>query len=61
MATSLKARAPNGVFALADFDRDAIGDLVFIKSRNTGSGTVEVHVLSSTSNYQTFIVQTRRH
>src|SRR5262249_39833297 len=33
-------------------------DLVFIKTSNTGTGTVEVHVASGTSNYQTRIFET---
>jgi hypothetical protein len=31
---------------MADVDGDGILDLVFIKRRNTGSGTIEVHALS---------------
>lgn len=43
---------PNIRFVLADTDGDNIPDLVGIKEFNTGSGMVEVHVLSGASNYQ---------
>ncbi len=33
-------------------------DLVAIKKRNTGSSSTEVHVLSASSNYQDFVLQT---
>jgi len=48
----------NGDYQLGDFDRDGIPDLFFIKRRNTGTNTIEVHVLSGASNYRTFIVHT---
>jgi hypothetical protein len=48
----------NGSFAIADFDRDGIPDLFFIKRRNTGTNTIEVHVLTGKSNYQQFVVHT---
>lgn len=38
-----------------DWDRDGIVDLAAIKTRNTGSGFVEVHILSGVSNYKKFI------
>ncbi|KAI2894091.1 hypothetical protein CBS63078_8931 [Aspergillus niger] len=38
---------------MADFDGDGILDLIYIKTRNTGTGRVEVHVTSGASNYQT--------
>jgi FG-GAP-like repeat len=47
----------NGDFAITDFDRDGIPDLVFIKRRNTGTKTIEVHILSGKSNYRQFIVE----
>jgi hypothetical protein len=48
----------NGDFLMADFDQDGIADLVFIKRRNSGTNTIEVHVLSGSSNFQEFIQQT---
>jgi hypothetical protein len=33
-------------------------DLVAIKKNNTGTGSVEVHILSASSNYQDFLLQT---
>ncbi len=36
----------DGVWLMADYDRDGIPDLVFIKTSNTGTGTVEVHIAS---------------
>jgi hypothetical protein len=43
-------------WALGDFDRDGIPDLYGIKTRNTGAGRVEIHVLSGRSDYGAFIV-----
>jgi hypothetical protein len=58
-ATALaQGEALNGDFALADLDGDGIPDLFFIKRRNTGSNTIEVHVLSGKSNYQQFVLDT---
>lgn len=34
----------------------ASGGLVYIKTRNTGSGKIEVHILSRASNYENFSV-----
>lgn len=48
----------NGDFTMADVDRDGRPDLVFIKRRATGTGTIEVHVLSAASGFQTFIQHT---
>ncbi|KAI0190992.1 hypothetical protein EV127DRAFT_76586 [Xylaria flabelliformis] len=48
----------NGVWSLYDYDGDGVLDLVYIKTRNTGSGRVEVHVASGASTYSRFILQT---
>ncbi|KAI1157403.1 hypothetical protein F5B18DRAFT_657723 [Nemania serpens] len=48
----------NGVWTLYDYNGDGILDLVYIKTRNTGSGKVEVHVASGASSYSQFILQT---
>jgi hypothetical protein len=41
-----KGDGHNGDFLVADFDGDGIPDLFFIKRRNTGSNSIEVHVLA---------------
>ncbi|KAK5632722.1 hypothetical protein RRF57_008436 [Xylaria bambusicola] len=48
----------NGFWSLYDYDRDGVLDLVYIKTRNTSSGKVEVHVASGASTYSRFIRQT---
>ncbi len=50
--------AANFDFACGDFDGDGRADLFCLKKTNTGSGTLEVHVLSAASNYQSFVMQT---
>jgi hypothetical protein len=52
------ANETDGVWLMADYDRDGIPDLVFIKTGNPQTGTVEVHVASGASNYQTRILET---
>jgi len=47
----------DGVWALRPFSGTTPPDLVFIKTSNTGTGTIEVHVASGASNYQTLIQQ----
>jgi hypothetical protein len=54
----LEADSPNGGFALAPFNGDHTPDLYFIKTSNTGTSTVEVHVLTGTSNFQQFALHT---
>ena len=34
----------NGTWLMTDNNKDGIPDLAYIKTRNTGTGTVEVHV-----------------
>ncbi|KAI0444358.1 hypothetical protein F4803DRAFT_573091 [Xylaria telfairii] len=48
----------NGVWSLYDYDGDGVLDLVYIKTKNTSTGKVEVHVASGSSNYSRFILQT---
>ncbi|GAP84323.2 putative fg-gap repeat protein [Rosellinia necatrix] len=48
----------NGVWSLYDYDGDGVLDLVYVKTRNTGSGRVEVHVASGASTYSQFIAHT---
>ena len=42
----------DGVWTLADWNGDGRPDLIFIKTGNTGTGRVEVHVASGASNYR---------
>lgn len=48
----------NGTWLMADYTGDGIADLVYIKTRNTGTGKVEVHVADAASYYQNFVLQT---
>lgn len=48
----------NGTWLMADYDRDGIPDLVFIKTSNTPSGKVELHIASGSSRYQKRILET---
>jgi C1A family cysteine protease len=48
----------DGTWLMADYDKDGIPDLVFIKTANTPSGNAEVHIASGASNYQTRILET---
>jgi predicted HNH restriction endonuclease len=48
----------NGTWKLYDYDGDGVLDLVYIKTSNTGSNSVEVHVASGASTYASFILQT---
>lgn len=58
-ATSLDAAdAANFEFAVADFDNDGHPDLYCLKKTNTGTGTLEVHVLNGADNFKTFLLQT---
>ena len=54
----VQAEDHNGDFLVADFDHDGIPDLYFIKRRNTGTNTIEVHVLSGRAQYQQFTQHT---
>jgi hypothetical protein len=48
----------DGTWLFADYDRDLMPDLVFIKTANTGTGKVEVHIASGSSKYQTILLET---
>ena len=52
------ATAADWQFFVASFRGDGQPDLYGVHLRNTGSGKVEVHVLSASSGYQTFILHT---
>src|SRR6266446_2313108 len=51
------ANESDGTWLMTDWDRDGIPDLVFIKTANTPSGHVEVHVASGASNFETRILE----
>mgnify|MGYP000843907989 CR=1 FL=1 len=48
----------NGIWTMGDYTGAGILDLVFIKTKNTPSGKVEVHVASGASHYKTRILET---
>lgn len=48
----------NGTWLMQDYTGDGKADLVYIKTRNTGTGKVEVHVADAASNYQNFVLHT---
>ncbi|KAL9562740.1 hypothetical protein ACKAV7_013124 [Fusarium commune] len=48
----------NGVWTFADVDGNGTQDLVYIKTRNTGTNKIEVHAVSRESGFQKFIIQT---
>ncbi|KAG0001778.1 hypothetical protein BGZ80_008532 [Entomortierella chlamydospora] len=48
----------NGTWLMQDWTGDGKADLVYIKTRNTGTGAVEVHVADAASRYQNFVLQT---
>jgi hypothetical protein len=50
--------ATNFTFAVGDYDQDGRPDLFCLKRTNTGTGSLEVHILSRASNYQSFVLQT---
>src|SRR6266567_8585088 len=50
--------APNFTFALGDYDGDGTADVYCLKSTQTGTGTLEVHVLNGADNFQSFLQQT---
>jgi hypothetical protein len=50
--------AANFAFAVGDFNQDGIPDVYCLKRTNTGTGTLEVHVLNGADNYQSFLLQT---
>jgi hypothetical protein len=50
--------ATNYVFAVGDYNRDGIPDLYCLKYSNTGTNSLEVHILNGADNYQSFLLQT---
>jgi hypothetical protein len=47
-----------GTWLMHDWTGDGKADLVYIKTSNTGTNSVEVHVVDAASNYQKFALQT---
>lgn len=47
-----------GTWQLADYDGDKKLDLIYIKTSNTSTGYVEVHVASGSSTYKTRVLET---
>lgn len=45
-------------FELGDYNNDGKLDLYIIKTRDTGGGKTEVHILNGADNFQTFLIQT---
>lgn len=50
--------AQHFVFGVADYNHDFITDLYCFKKTNTGTGSLEVHVLNGADNFQTFLLHT---
>ncbi|KAG0588001.1 hypothetical protein KC19_2G207800 [Ceratodon purpureus] len=48
----------NGTWLMQDYTGDGKADLVYIKTRNTGTNMVEVHVADAASRYQSYVLQT---
>ncbi|EGX49254.1 hypothetical protein AOL_s00078g287 [Orbilia oligospora ATCC 24927] len=48
---------PNGYWSFHDYTGNGTADLIYIKTKETGSGCVEIHVASSESNYEEFALQ----
>ncbi len=45
-------------YGLADYNRDGYADLYCLKDKATGTGRLEVHILSGANNFQSFLMQT---
>jgi hypothetical protein len=57
IATSLGSVASGANFFVGSFNGDGQADLYFLPDDITGSGDIEVHILSRRSNYQTWLLQ----
>ncbi len=55
IATPLGPSGSSADFGLADFDRNGVLDVYFVPRFNTGSDRIEVHPLSGSTNYTTFL------
>ncbi|MBI3307289.1 MAG: VCBS repeat-containing protein [Candidatus Omnitrophica bacterium] len=54
--TAFPETGDNYQFDFKDWNGDGTADLIILQENSTGSGSVEVHVLSGSSNFQTFIL-----
>lgn len=58
-ATAIAAgEGTKGTFLMRDYTGDGRADLIMIKTVDTGTKTVEVHVASADSNFQKFVIET---
>jgi hypothetical protein len=53
----IQSDTANFVFAVADYDNDGTPDLYCLKRTNTGTGSLEVHILRRSSNFQNFLLE----
>ncbi|KAK6505587.1 hypothetical protein TWF481_007479 [Arthrobotrys musiformis] len=49
--------SPGGFWSFHDYTGDGTADLIFIKTQDTESGCVELHIATSESNYEEFALQ----
>ena len=57
--TGLHETDENWEFLFGDYNNNGTLDLYCIKKKNTGSNTTEVHILDGTTNFKTFLLQTK--
>ncbi len=57
--TGLHETDENWEFLLGDYNNNGILDLYCIKKKNTGSNSTEVHILDGSTNFKTFLLQTK--
>lgn len=59
--TPLEMTWSNFDFAMGDYNRDGVPDLIIIKKSDTGTNSTEVHVLSGASKFQSWLLHTGTH
>ena len=57
--TALEETGDNWDFLLGDYNNNGILDIYCIKKKKTGSNTTEVHILDGSTNFKTFLLQTK--
>jgi hypothetical protein len=55
VAANLRQTGSETEFQMADFNRDGVPDLAYVRKSGTGSGMSELHVLSGAGGFQTFL------